>query len=176
MQNEEQLIVILNNCDKEQLNKYLSDDDALDLLVKSIEQYQTISNEKDNLDKTNKNLAEKNLKLEPKLESLKTNLQTSIINFEKVKLEYISLKEAYDKQLNLCNSTSFGSISNSLNLRAIKAEEETDKMAENYFNAAYSIHTEEELNNFQKLFLEERALAHVKKIKAEKMRDLKLHK
>jgi hypothetical protein len=173
---EEQLHMLLSTCDKDQLNKYLTDDDSLDLLVKSIEQYQNIAAEKERLERENKEKAERNLKMEPMLNSLKAGIKQAIERFEKVKLEYLSLKESHDVQVaNQASPMSLSGVSAQLDARATKAEEDTDRMAEDFFvtkAASNVVHTEDELNNFQRQFLEERTQAQLKKIKAEKMKEL----
>ena len=170
---DDQLFSILNYCDKDQLNKYLNDDDAVDVLVKSMEQYQELINEKEKLEKSNKELAEANLNVEPVLEALKYKLKTAINEFHSAKSELLSLKEAFEIQQKSDGLMSLNAISTALQTRASKAEEETDKQADEFFCQMNGmLHGEEELNNFQRQFLEARTLAHIKKIKAEKMKEL----
>lgn len=59
---DKQLLAILEGCDKDQLNKYLNDDESADILLKSLDEYQDLLKEKENLQSTNKKLAESNLK------------------------------------------------------------------------------------------------------------------
>ena len=170
---EDQLAFTLNGCDKDQLNKYLNDEDSADLLVKSLDQYQSLVNEKDRLQDENKKMAESNLNKEPILDKLKLRLAATIQDFEQTKSQYISLKERNDAQAAVGGDMSLNGIHNILKANAVKAEEETDKSAEEFFCETNGvIHTEEELNMFQKQFLENRTQAHIIKIKAEKMSEL----
>lgn len=169
---EDQLYSILSNCDKDQLNKYMNDDEAADLLVASFEQYQELVAEKEHLEKLNKSTAERNLELEPTLENLKLKLRQAIGSFEKAKQEYLSLREASEMSAADGSNMSLSSISTALENRAQRDEEETDRQADEFFCVMNSLKSEEELNNFQRQFLEARALAHIKKIKAEKMKEL----
>ena len=171
---EDQLALILNGCDKEQLNKYLNDEESSDLLVKSLEHYQSLVSEKDSLQAENRRLAESNLSKEPQLESMKKELAETIKEFESAKSEYVSLKESYEAQQAVSGDMSLNGIHNVLKANATRAEEDTDKEAEEFFfsETNSAVHTEEELNIFQKQFLEARTQAHIIKIKAEKMGEL----
>jgi ESCRT-I complex subunit VPS37 len=171
-ENDEQFRAILYNADKDQLNKYLNDEEACESLCKSSNEYKSLLNEKESLQQANKKLAESNLNKEPVLERVKKELTESIKEFEKSKQEYASLKETYDA-VGAVGDMSLSSIYNALVADAIKCEEETDRQADEFFcSMSGSMHTEEELNAFQKKFLESRTQAHLKKIKAEKMKEL----
>lgn len=92
--------------------------------------------------------------------------------FEDAKSEYTSLKEAYDAQSTVSGDMSLNGIYNSLQASASRAEEESDKSADDFFCALNVQHTEEELNSFQRQFIEARSQAHIKKIKADKIKEL----
>ncbi|CAF0998688.1 unnamed protein product [Brachionus calyciflorus] len=151
---DEHLHQILNSCDKDQLNKYLNDEEQTDLLVKSMEYYQQLLKDKENLQNRNKLIAESNLRLEPVLNNVKTQLKQAISEFEEAKTEYLLLKETHDAQ-SLANE-----------------EEESDNQADKFFCSYNVQHNDEELNNFQRQFLEERTQVHLKKIKADKLKEL----
>ncbi|RNA21988.1 vacuolar sorting-associated 37B [Brachionus plicatilis] len=169
---DQQLLQILNSCDKDQLNKYLNDDESADLLVKSMEQYQKLLKEKDDLQSRNRFLAESNLKLEPILNNLKAKLKEKIAEFEQVRKEYLSAKDFYEAHSFANSEFSLNSIYNSLRQNAIKEEESSDQAAEEFFYTYNVQHTDEELANFQRKFLEERTQVHLKKIKADKLKEL----
>lgn len=169
---EEQLHQILNGCDKDQLNNFLNDDESADLLVKSMEQYQKLLKDKDELKAKNRFLAESNLKLEPVLNNLKAQLTQKIAEFEQVRKDYSSAKEFYEAHLFSDSEVSLNSIYNSLKQNAIKDEEKSDNSADQFFCSYNVQHSDDELNNFQRQFLEERTQIHLKKIKAEKLKEL----
>jgi hypothetical protein len=170
---EEQLALVLNGCDKDQLNKYLNDEESSDLLVKSLDYYQSLVSEKDRLQIENRQIAESNLNKEPILENLKKQLAETINEFEKSKTQYLSLKESIDAQAAVGGDMSLNGILNVLKANAVRAEEDTDKSADDFFCETNGVtHTDEELNIFQKQFLENRTQAHIIKIKAEKMDEL----
>ena len=167
-----QLNAILSNCDKDQLNKYLNDEDSLDLLVKSLDQYQTLLNEKENMQMANKNLAESNLSKQPKLEKAKLKLSTAVQEFDEARKEYQTIKETYDAVNTVNGDLPLESVFNLLQTDAVKSEEDTDQKADDFFCQTTALHTEEEVNIFQRQFLETRTQSHIKKIKAEKMKEL----
>ena len=169
---ESELNAILTSCDKEQLNKYLNDEESLDLLIKSLSQYDLLLNEKDTLQKANKNLAESNLAKQPKLDEAKFKLSNAIKEFEEARKEYSTVKETYEAVDTVNGDMSLESVYNLLQANSLKSEEETDKNADDFFCEYNSLHTEEEVNLFQKQFLESRTQAHIKKIKADKMKEL----
>lgn len=163
----------LNACSSEQLNKYLDDDDSLDILIKSWPQYQSLLTEKENLQAQNKRIAQENINKEPILDSVKTRLLQALKDFDIAKSEYTAKREA-QKSLQSSNGgdMSLETIYSLLLSSSSKAEEETDRMADDFFNNYLGTHTDEELSIFQKQFIELRTQAHIKKIKAEKMKEL----
>lgn len=169
---EGQLSGILEICDKDQLNKYLNDEGAVEVLIKTFDQYQSLVHEKENLKQTNRILAEANLAKQPELEQAKQRLKMSMDEFESARKEYMSARDAYEAVNAVNGDMSLQSVLNLLHMSAQKAEEETDKSADDFFCEFTSMHTEEEVNLFQRQFLENRTLAHVKKIKADKMKEL----
>jgi ESCRT-I complex subunit VPS37 len=167
-----QLNSILSTIDKDQLTKYINDEAALDQLVKSLDQYQALIKEKEKIQHNNKNLAESNLNKEPVLQQLRTELSDAMREFDQAKKEFVSLKETYDVQMGASGNVSLESLLNLLQTDAAKAEEDTEKSADDFFSDYNNMRTEEELNMFQKQFLDNRAQAYMKKIKAEKMKEL----
>lgn len=169
---DHQILSILQNCDKEQLDKYLNDDHECELLIKTLDSYQSLISERQFLDTSNRSMAESNLSMEPLLESLKAKLKLEIDEFERAKREYLSLKETYEAQTQCGDDLSLASVLSTLQVNAQRAEEDTDRMAEDFFCNYVSVHTDEELNTFQRQFLEARTQAHLVKIKAEKLKEL----
>jgi hypothetical protein len=169
---DDQLNSILDGADKDQLSKYINDEAALDKLVKSLDQYQMLIKEKERIQLNNKNLAESNLNKEPVLQQLRSELSDAIREFDQAKKEFVELKETYDVQTGESGNVGLESVLTLLQTDAARAEEDTEKSAENFFSDYNTMHTEEELNSFQKQFLENRAQAYMKKIKAEKMKEL----
>ena len=171
MSYEGQLRAILNSCDNDQLEKYLNEPDAVDTLIQSMDSYNNITSEKTMLAQENQSLAETNLHKEPLLEELKMKLRQAIDEFQEAKQEYVSVRETYEAQKAAGDDLSLPAILSQLQMSASRSEEDTDKLADDFFCASTSTHTDEELNLFQRQFLEQRTQAHIIKIKAEKMKE-----
>ena len=166
------LQVALSNCDKEQLNLYLNDEESLESLVKSMDQYQELVAAKDRLQQNNKSMAQANLNQEEEVNSVKAKLAEALKEFENSKTDYMEIKDTYDAQQAVNGDMSLDSIFLRLQSSATKAEEKSDMQADDFFTKFNSFYSDDELNTFQRQFLEERTQAHILKIKAEKMKEL----
>lgn len=168
---EGQVRAILNSCDKEQLEEYLNDNKMIETLIQSLDAYQSILSEKESLVMDNQNLAESNLHKEPLIEELKIKLSNAIRSYEEAKEEYISTRNSYEAQIAAGDDMSLPSVLNQLQMNATRSEEESDKFADDFFCGTTITHTDEEINIFQRQFLEQRTQAHITKIKAEKLKE-----
>ena len=169
---EEQLFATLKACEGKQLDKYLVEDDALDILVTSMDQFHMLNSEKESLQEKNRKLAEENLDKKSTLNDLRAKLTQSIKELEYSKDEYFQLMTNHN-EVSIHQDMSLEAIYTILQTSATKSEEETDKMAEEFFSLDDTKqYNDDELNQFQKLFLESRAQSHLKKIKADKLKEL----
>lgn len=66
---------------------------------------------------------------------------------------------------------SLAGVLSALQAKAQRAEEDTDRAAEEFFSSGRA-HTDDELSVFQRQFLEDRTQAHLVKIKADKLKEL----
>lgn len=96
---DQHILSILNNCDDEQLKRYMNNDQDCETFVKTLESYQALISERQYLESTNRSLAESNLAMEPMLETAKAKLRSEIDEFERAKQEYLSIKETFDTQV-----------------------------------------------------------------------------
>ena len=171
---DQQILAILQDCSDDMLRKYISNDSECDVLIKTLESYQSLVSDRQYLESTNRALAESNLNLQPKLEAAKAKLAADIEEFERAKSEYTGLRDTYEAQ----NTGGEGNLSiagvlSTLQARAQRAEEDTDQQADEFFSSSTSgAYTDDDLNVFQKQFLESRTQAHLVKIKAEKLKEL----
>lgn len=162
----------LSNCDKEQLNLYLNDEESLESLVKSMDQYQELVSAKERLQQSNRILAQANLNKEGEINSVKAKLEEAIKEFEEAKSNYMEVKDTFDAQQAVNGDMSLDSVFSRLQSSASKAEETSDMQADDFFTKFNSFYNDDELNAFQRQFLDERTKAHILKIKAEKMKEL----
>jgi hypothetical protein len=175
MTSEDQIRVLLSNCSKEQLNTYLNDETSLRNLIDNLDTIRKLQYEKYEIDRANKELAKTNLEKEPLIESLKEELTKALDDLDSAKADYYNLVSNYSSNTmndNL-NDLSLEAVYTMLQTSANKAEEETEQMADDFYSSeSCKINTDEELAQFHKLFLEQRIQAHLKKIKADKMKEL----
>lgn len=168
---EDHLHSVLDACDTRQLNKYLTEDESMNTLVENLEQIHVYKNEKNELEIKNRQLAESNLSKKDTIEDLKQQLLNAITELEQAKDDYFKLLTSHNQTADSSDMPLEG-IYTVLQTSATKNEEETDQQAEDFFLNESKVYTDEELNQFQKYFLENRANAHMKKIKAEKLKEL----
>lgn len=171
---DQQILAILQDCSDDMLRKYISNDSDCDVLIKTLESYQSLASDRQYLESTNRALAESNLNLQPKLEAAKAKLAADIEEFERAKSEYTALRDTYEAQNTGGESNlSIAGVLSTLQARAQRAEEDTDQQADEFFSSSTSgTYTDDDLNVFQKQFLESRTQAHLVKIKAEKLKEL----
>jgi hypothetical protein len=170
---EKQLSDTLNRCDTEQLNKYLNNKDELDILVKSLDMYQEVDKENDHIKMVNKQIAAATIGKEETINNCREELINAMKELEQARAEYIEVKNKYNLEIGGSQDhSSLQAIATLLQTSSQRAEEDTDKLADDYFTSISGIHTDEELNNFQRQFLDLRTKAHIKKIKAEKIKEL----
>ena len=169
---EEELSATLKNCDKDQLNLYLNDEESFEVLVKSLSGYQELVTEKENLQQLNKSIAESNLGREPTLREYRLKLEEALRTFEEAKAEYLAVKQGYEAQQSVNGDMSLEGILTQLQMSATKAEDESGMNADDFFTKLNASYSEEEVNNFQRKFLEERTQAHIKRIKADKLKEI----
>lgn len=174
MSSEDQIRALLGNCSKEQLNAYLNDEESLRNLVSNLDTIKRLQQEKLDIERANKELAKTNLEKEPLVESLQEELKQALNELDRVKTDYFNLVSNHSSNQNdNLNDLSLEAVYTMLQTSANKAEEETEKMADEFFsNETSKIYTDEELAQFHKIFLEQRTQAHLKKIKADKMKEL----
>ncbi|XP_013403239.1 vacuolar protein sorting-associated protein 37B [Lingula anatina] len=112
---------------------------------------------------SNKSLADYNLSKEPLLKEGREKLATLYEEVQRSKEVLLRDKEQIDNQ---ANSQSPDTVHALLQTEAAKSEEETEKMAEEFLDGSLSV------DAFVQKFIGERTVAHLRRIKAEKMGEL----
>ncbi|VDM09695.1 unnamed protein product [Wuchereria bancrofti] len=108
----------------------------------------------------NKSLAEWNLSQEPKIEEAKRQLRTTYEEAVKIKEEVMELKE---KLNSLSEERSLDTSSALLQAAAQSADDESEAIADRYLRGDL------EVDQFLKEFIEKKTLAHMRKIKSDKL-------
>ncbi|KAK6641563.1 hypothetical protein RUM44_013276 [Polyplax serrata] len=164
--NYEAALMLVRHLDNDGLKELVNDDDAVEKLVKNFEQNKELEMEKELIMTKNKSVAEYNLSLAPKLESGKTKLKEL---HESVQAAMDSVEEKQSQIKSNVGELSGDTALALLQTAAAESEEESENIADQFYNK--SIETEEFLEQFQAV----RKLMHLRRVKADKMKEL-LHK
>ncbi|KAJ7988375.1 hypothetical protein DPEC_G00322900 [Dallia pectoralis] len=148
-----------------QLNEMLEDDEKLNSIVKEMDEMREVQQMKELTLVSNISLAEQNLKLQPSLDLQKNQLTS----------RYRHLQELYD-DYQLRKSTLYHGSGNSsldvllalLQAEGAKVEEETENMADSFLDG------ELPLDCFIDDYQRRRCLAHLRRVKIDKLRELVL--
>ncbi|VDN07536.1 unnamed protein product [Thelazia callipaeda] len=135
-------------------------DEKIDNIINGISNVKALPTEREMVLVQNKSLAEWNLSQEPKIDEAKKRLQTTYNEAVKVKDEVMELKKQLDL---LSDEKSLDTSSVLLQAAAQSADDESEAIADQYLNG------EIEVDQFLKVFIEKKTLAHMRKIKSERL-------
>ncbi|EFO27819.1 hypothetical protein LOAG_00655 [Loa loa] len=152
----------IRNMNYDQIGELLNNDaeKKIDDIIDNISQVRTLPTEREMGLVQNKSLAEWNLSQEPKIEEAKRRLRTTYEEAVKVKDEVMELKE---KLNSLSEERSLDTSTALLQAAAQSADDESEAIANRYLSG------EIEVDQFLKEFIEKKTLAHMRKIKADKL-------
>ncbi|VDD94603.1 unnamed protein product [Enterobius vermicularis] len=153
-------IASIRNLSYEQLNEMLNDDSKINSLVDTVPQVSFLPEQRDLCSAQNKSLSEYNLSQEPQLEAAKMKLLKTYEETKKLKEEVTELKQKLDS---LSEQRSLDTLSAVLQASAQSADDESDAIVEQYLGS------EIEVEPFLDKFIEKKTLAHMRKIKSEKL-------
>ncbi|XP_053328342.1 vacuolar protein sorting-associated protein 37B [Spea bombifrons] len=146
-----------------QLNELLEDDEKLVQMAQEMDEAQNVQLNKEMTLAGNRSLAEKNLLYQPKLESLKATLTEKYQELQSF-IESHQLKTTkLDKQ---SVNASLETLLALLQAEGAKIEEETENMAENFLDGSI------QLDSFIDEYLTKRKLAHLRRVKIEKLQEM----
>lgn len=148
-----------------QLNELLEDDEKLNGMVKEMEEVQAVQLNKEMTLAGNRRLAEENLLQQPRLEELKEQLNHEYQKLQMVFEQYQMKKTRIDNQ---SSSASLEMLLALLQAEGAKIEEETENMAERFLDGEVS------LDSFIDEYHTKRKLAHVRRVKIEKLQEMVL--
>ncbi|XP_029296506.1 VPS37B subunit of ESCRT-I a [Cottoperca gobio] len=148
-----------------QLNEILEDDEKLTKMVQEMEEMQEVQQSKETTLVNNRTLAEQNLALQPRLEHKKEELTTRYgclqDNFESFQLR----KSTLDHR---SGNTSLDILLALLQAEGAKIEEETENMADSFLDGDMT------LDSFIDAYQSNRKLAHLRRVKIEKLQEMVL--
>ncbi|XP_064612950.1 vacuolar protein sorting-associated protein 37B-like [Liolophura sinensis] len=154
---------LLKHLDKQELQGLLDDESKLQDLVDDLSQVRNIQMERETLLAFNKSAAEHNLTYQPQLEKLKGEVASG---HEEVRRLQGVLEEDRAQLLLRSNDQSLDMLLALLQTECAKTEEESEQLAENFCDKKL------EVDRFVEEFMQSRTLAHLRRIKCDKMAEL----
>ncbi|KAG2470918.1 VPS37B subunit of ESCRT-I a [Polypterus senegalus] len=148
-----------------QLNELLEDDEKLNQMVQETDEVQNVQLTKEMTLVGNRRLAEENLQHQPKLDCLKIQLVKRYQELQTLFESYQMRKAALDNQT---SATSIDTLLALLQTEGAKIEEETENMAECFLEG------ETVLDAFIDEYQSKRKLAHLRRVKIEKLQEIVL--
>ncbi|XP_036777940.2 vacuolar protein sorting-associated protein 37B [Manis pentadactyla] len=148
-----------------QLNELLEDEGQLTEMVQKMEETQSIQLNKDMTLASNRSLAEGNLLYQPQLDTLKARLTQKYQELQVLFEVYQIKKTKLDKQ---SSSASLETLLALLQAEGAKIEEDTENMAEKFLDG------ELPLDSFIDVYQSKRKLAHMRRVKIEKLQEMVL--
>ncbi|XP_053557753.1 vacuolar protein sorting-associated protein 37B [Bombina bombina] len=148
-----------------QLNELLEDEAKLGQMVQEMDEAQNVQLNKEMTLAGNRSLAEENLLYQPKLENLKAKLTQKYQELQSLMESHQLKTTKLDKQ---SINASLETLLALLQAEGAKIEEETENMAENFLDGGI------QLDSFIDEYLSKRKLAHLRRVKIEKLQEMVL--
>ncbi|XP_021375639.1 vacuolar protein sorting-associated protein 37B-like [Mizuhopecten yessoensis] len=156
-------VAILQHLNKEELQSLLENDDKLQDLILDLQQVKNIQTEREMLMTQNRSVAEYNISLRPKLESLKTKLAT---NYEEASSLKTTLAMDKSKLDALRGELSLDTVSVLLQTATAKTEEDAEEISDQFFDRKMDVET------YLEQYLNKRTLSHLQLVKSQKLNEL----
>ncbi|XP_067395734.1 vacuolar protein sorting-associated protein 37B [Emydura macquarii macquarii] len=148
-----------------QLNELLEDEEQLQGMALEMEEAQNVQLSKEMTLASNRSLAEDNLLYQPKLDSQKAHLTQKYQELQLLFEAYQIKKTKLDKQ---SSNASLETLLALLQTEGAKIEEDTENMAEKFLDGEVS------LDSFIDEYQSKRKLAHLRRVKIEKLQEMVL--
>lgn len=159
----EAAIGLIRHLPTEELRDLVNNDDKLSELMNDLPQMKNLASEQEMLLAANKSLAEFNLSLEPKLSQAKQNLITKYGEAAQLSEEVNAMKGEMDSSSGQYSADTLQAL---LQTAALETEEETENLVQSFLDK------EQDVDEFLSEFLSKRKIAHLRRIKAEKIGDV----
>ncbi|XP_077149286.1 vacuolar protein sorting-associated protein 37B [Ranitomeya variabilis] len=154
-----------NHLSPSQLSELLDNDDKLGQMAQEMDEAQNVQLDKEMTLAGNRSLAEANLLYQPKLDSQKATLTQKYQELQ-VLMESHQLKKTKLDQQSV--NASLETLLALLQAEGAKIEEETENMAENFLDGGI------QMDSFIDEYLSKRKLAHLRRVKIEKLQEMVL--
>ncbi|KAA8592089.1 VPS37B subunit of ESCRT-I a isoform X1 [Etheostoma spectabile] len=149
-----------------QLNEILEDDEKLTKMVQEMDEMQEVQQSKEQTLANNRTLAEQNLILQPRLEHNKEELTKRYSCLQERFESYQLRKSTLDHK---SGNTSLDLLLALLQAEGAKIEEETENMADSFLDGDMT------LDSFIDAYQSNRKLAHLRRVKIEKLQEMVLN-
>jgi len=154
---------LLQHLTLDELRRLLDDDSRLNEMIKDVPQVRSAEMEKEMLLASNKSLAEFNLSREPRLRQAKQRL---VSTYEIATSVYSEVEQCQKELESLKCQTSVDTTLALLQTSAAQSEEESEELAEKLLEGGMN------LDEFLEEFQSKRKIAHLRRIRVEKMTEL----
>ncbi|XP_054457028.1 VPS37B subunit of ESCRT-I a [Anoplopoma fimbria] len=149
-----------------QLNEILEDDEKLTKMVQEMDEMQEVQQSKETTLVSNRTLAEQNLALQPRLDHKKEELTKRYNCLQESFESYQLRKSTLDHK---SGNTSLDILLALLQAEGAKIEEETENMADSFLDGDMT------LDSFIDAYQSNRKLAHLRRVKIEKLQEMVLN-
>ncbi|KAI8504851.1 Vacuolar protein sorting-associated protein 37B [Branchiostoma belcheri] len=154
---------LLNHLNREELQRMLSDDDRIQDLVSDHESVKSLQLEREMLLASNRSLAEFNLEREPELVAGRQKLSRAHQEAAELRVLYDEKKQRLES---LVQRNDLDTTHALLQAAAAEIEEESETLADQFLEGGIPV------EDFLSQYLEKRRLAHLRRVKSEKMQEL----
>ncbi|EEB12931.1 conserved hypothetical protein [Pediculus humanus corporis] len=161
--NYEATLTLIRHLDNDGLKELVNNDEAVEELVNNCDQKKELEMEKELIMTKNKSVAEYNLSLAPKLESGKSKLKEL---YDSVQEQWEAIKEKQSQIRNSAGEVNGDTALALLQAAAAESEEKSEDIADQFYNKVI------EMDEFLEQFQSERKLMHLRRVKADKMKEL----
>lgn len=154
---------ILQHLNKEELEELLNNDEKLDEYINDLQQVKSLQVDKETCLASNKSLAEYNLSRESKFTQAKQQLASTYEQAIKIQKQF----DEHKQKLHYAgDSQSLDTVLALLQTEAAKAEEESESVADAFIDGSI------EVEDFLEKYKSNRTVAHMRKVKSEKMQEI----
>ncbi|KAH0562756.1 vacuolar protein sorting-associated protein 37B [Cotesia glomerata] len=157
-------LALLNHLSNDELKEILNNEGKFEEVVKDIKQFKELETEKEMLMASNRSLAEFNLAKQPELEESKKIL---LELGDKGNALCLNIQRIMNDIKNKSDCLSIDTAMELLQSSATEIEEESEKHAENFLAGNLDV------DEFLEQFLVKRKLMHLRKVKVDKMKELR---
>jgi len=154
----------LQHMDVDSLKEILNNEDKFDEFIQNLPQIKALHEQKDVIMASNKSLAEYNLSQEPVVKEQKAKLLEKFQSASTLAEQVKSLKAEIDNKSGKMTPDSLLVL---LEAACSEAEEESEEMVETFMSSQ-----DNSLDEFLNMYKDKRKLAHLRRIKIDKMREL----